>query len=600
MHTLTNCVWSVFLLGLLRCSAERSLDGGIQNDNAGMFTPLPNFNTEVMTRDQCELQFTAHCGVRFNVSGSLACAQNQGLAINCSSEATSEEVRNLAIALSRPPLKAVFISLNDGPQVAFENVAPVREQTVVFQLHNCRSPRATKKLAQLRLPHLLEFSVHLCRALDVRRADFWQSAKLRLIQFVNTTLELLEGGTFADLPGLRLLSLERGLFEILKYPEDIRSYIVRLHCGCEFKQFRRWFSANGLMQYANEGQIYRIEYDSWRNEDLGFDDVFLPIDCTEAPLPNKTLVIRSGLYSFSVNEDLYSDPFPSRCENQTKPDDEFLRLSSQPMTNNECAVQLLNQCSSLQRDYSWCMEHWPHDPFVDVDCTDDERVREIREVAKALAHQPPRPTFWAFYGDLPVVASDIAPIRRTIVFFELFNCISRRSTAIPGDFGLTSLLHFIFWQCTDLDVQRDDFKRLKFLRTMTFVNTTIRSLHGDAFSDLLEPSLLSLEAYEYHPFGSKRAEDFDPLYREYLRRLHCGCDFAGFRQWWTNNTLLLHASDIGWAEVYAFRGFATSFPLSRRDIYLPIDCALPIPRSVYDINYNETAFSRHAEPCEAQ
>ncbi|XP_055356306.1 uncharacterized protein LOC129601495 [Paramacrobiotus metropolitanus] len=600
MHPWTNCVWSALLLKLLRYSTGKSLDDGFQNDNAGMFRPLPNFNTELMTRDQCELQFTAHCGVRFNVSGSLACAQNQGLAINCSSQASNEEVRHLAIALCKPPLKAVFISLNDGPLVVFENVAPVREQTVVFQLHNCRSTRATKKLAQLRLPHLLEFSVHNCRALDVRLADFWQSAKLRLIQFANTTLNVLEEGTFADLPGLRLLSLERGLVEMLEYPEDIHNYIVRLHCGCEFKQFRRWFSNSGLMQYANEGQIYRIEYDSWRNEDLEFDNVFLPIDCTEAAFPNKTLAIRSSLYSFSVNEDLYNDPFSSRCENQTKTVDESLSFSSQPMTDNECAVQLLNQCTSMQRDYSWCDEHWPHDPFVDVNCTDDERVRETREVAKALSRQPPRPTVWTFYGNLPVVSSDIAPIRQTIFLFELFNCISSRSTALPGDFGLTSLLHFSIWYCSDLDVERDDFQRLQKLRILTFVNTTIRSLQSDSFSDLTALSLLSLEAYDFNPFSSNPARDFEPRYREYLWRLHCGCDFAWFRQWWTNNTLLLHENDTVWGEVYTFRGFATSSPLSRRDIYLPIDCAIPIPRSVYDVKYNETAYSRHAEPCKVQ
>ncbi|XP_055345160.1 uncharacterized protein LOC129593006 [Paramacrobiotus metropolitanus] len=485
-------VQCVVLLDFLHHSVGKRKGGEVIHDKSGMFSPLPAFNTELMTRDQCELQFTAHCGVRSNVGNSFACAQNQGLAVNCSSEASNDEVRHLAIALSKPPLKAVFISLNDGPQIAFENLAPVREQTVVFQLHNCRLPRATKKLAQLRLPHLLEFSAHHCRALDVRRADFWQSGKLRLIQFHNSTIEFLEEGTFADLPGLRLLSLERGLSEIMEYPEDIRSYIVRLHCGCEFKSFRRWFSASRLMRYANEGQIYRIEYDAWRNEDLGYDNVVLPIDCTEAAFPNQTLFIRSSLDSFSVNEDLYNETFPERCDKDTN--DMFPTFWSEPMTENECRVRELIECSCLLRSYRRCEEQWPRGSFSSrTNCTHAEEVNEIRQLAKALAQQPPRPTVWTIADSVPITTADVAPIRRTIVRFDLFRCTSSRSTTKASDLQLTSLLDYCISDCSDLDVQRDDFQLLPKLRLLIFSNTTIHSLHIGAFSYLSELRLLSLE-----------------------------------------------------------------------------------------------------------
>ncbi|XP_055349890.1 uncharacterized protein LOC129596588 [Paramacrobiotus metropolitanus] len=236
----------------------------------------------------CSSQLT---GGRISVGNSLACAQNHGLAVNCSENATNEEVHTLAIALSQPPLKAVSISLNDGPQITFDNLAPVREQTVLFHLRNCRSSRASDKLAQLRLPHLLEFAAHNCRALDVRRADFWRSSKLRLVQFVNSTLESLEAGTFADLPGLRLLSLERGLSQKELFPEDVQAYLMRPHCGPEFEPFRRWWRVSGLLQQASESAVYRIEYDSWKNEDLGKRDVFVPIDCATASFPNGSATV---------------------------------------------------------------------------------------------------------------------------------------------------------------------------------------------------------------------------------------------------------------------------------------------------------------------
>ncbi|XP_055345188.1 uncharacterized protein LOC129593029 [Paramacrobiotus metropolitanus] len=499
MHSFQILLACVILLG----SAPNSF--GIGRDwhfqKAMTFSPLPDFSTELITRDQCELQFTAHCGVRFNIGNSFACAQKQGLAINCSSEASNEEVQQLALALSKPPLKAVFVSLNDGPQVAFENLAPVREQAVVFQLHNCRSPRATKNLAQLRLPHLLEFSVHHCRALDVRRADFWQSAKLRLIQFANSTIESLEVGTFADLPGLRLLSLERGILEMEIFQADIWTYLVRLHCGCEFKHFRRWFSISGLKQYADEGEIYRIEYDSWRNENLGFNDVFLPIDCAEAPFPNRDVVLHTNLYSFSVNEDLYKEEFPERCENNTKTSDEFPTFSSEPMTQNECtALRELTHCSWLRRNYQSCEEHWPRGHIrSNTSCTTyEDQVREIRQLAKAMALQPPRPAGWTIKGDLPITPADLAPLRRTIVRFDLVRCTSSRSTTIARDFQLTSLLDFGISKCNDLNVQRDDFQRLYYLRMLVFSNTTIRSLQLDAFGYLPALRLLSLEHGLYY------------------------------------------------------------------------------------------------------
>ncbi|XP_055345187.1 uncharacterized protein LOC129593028 isoform X2 [Paramacrobiotus metropolitanus] len=597
MHFLIIFAECVTLLGFLHHTFGKTKNGGFQGNSIGIFSPLPEFNTELMTRDQCELQFTAHCGVRLSVGNSFACAQNQGLAINCSREATNEEVQQLAIALSRPPLKAIFISLNDGPQVVFENLAPVREQAVVFQLQNCRSTRLTKKLAQLRLPHLLEFSVHHCRALDVRRADFWQSAKLRLIQFVNSTIEFLEEGTFADLPGLRLLSLERGLTEINFWEDDVSDFVMKLHCGCEFDHFRRWWRTNGLLKYATEGQVYRIEYDAWRNEELIKSDIFLQIDCVAISSNNGTFVIDDRNDFFSTNEELYTEQLPENCASKTHTTDEFPTFSSEPMTERECRVRQIVQCSFLQRDYGWCEHQWPGGHvYLNTNCSYAVEVREIRQLAQAMALQPPRPTVWTIIGALPVTAADVAPIRRTIVSFDFFKCTSSRSTTKAGDLQLSSLLDYGIWDCSDLEVQRADFQRLSKLRLLMFSNTTIRSLQFDAFGYLPALRLLSLE-HEIYDNALEQSRGFGQRIRDYLWRLHCGCDFAWFRQWWTNNTLLVHAYDNDAGEVYAFRDYARSYPLFRQNIFLPVDCAKPIPRGAHGINHNETAFSRHVSEC---
>ncbi|XP_055349920.1 uncharacterized protein LOC129596615 [Paramacrobiotus metropolitanus] len=608
MLSSVNVLTCAVLLALLHSSAGKSKDGDeFNSDSDGVISPLPDFNTEPMTRDQCELQFTAHCGVRTNIGNSLACAQNHGLAINCSDAAPIEEVHKLALALSQPPLKAVSISLNDGPQISFDSLAPVRRQTVVFHLRNCRSSRATKKLAQLRMPHLLEFGAHDCRSLDVRRADFWPSIKLRLIQFVNCTLESLETGTFADLPGLRLLSLERGFSQMELFPEDVQAYLMRLHCGGEFEPLRRWWRVNGLLQQATEGSVYRIEYDSWKNEDMSKSDVFLPIDCAATPFPNGSASVDFTMEVFSVNEGLRPG-LGDRPFNWTEIVDEFPTFSTEPVTETECQILSIAKCYYLQRRPLRSCKNYPFTPEKvegqpEPDCSGAAQKREMRELALGMAKQRLRPTELVIGQEWNITSADLAPIRRTIVVFDVGGCTGSRATQTADELRLSSLLHFGIMECSDQVVQRSDFQRLPKLREILFSNTTLRSLEFDAFGALPDLRLLVPEFDFFYMNGSDYSDavtenlDLPPRIVDYVWRLHCGCDFAWFRQWWTNNTRLLHGQLTHAGEAWAFRDFVSNQPYYREDIFLPIDCAQPIPRVAASINTTETAFSRHAEPC---
>ncbi|XP_055347871.1 uncharacterized protein LOC129594999 isoform X2 [Paramacrobiotus metropolitanus] len=595
----SNSVLLAVLLVLLHSAAVKSKGDEPYSDHGGMFVPLPDFNTELMTRDQCELQFTANCGVRTDVGNSFACAQNHGLAINCSGKATNEEVHQLALVLSRPPLKAVSFSLNDGPQITFDNLAPVREQTVVFHLRNCRSSRATKKLAQLLMPHLLEFSVHDCRALDVRRADFWPSSKLRSIQFANSTLESLEAGTFADLPGLRLLSLERGFRQMELFPEDVQAYLMRLHCGGEFEPFRLWWGVSGLLQQATEGSIYRIEYDSWKNEDLSKNDIFLPIDCAATPFPNGSAAIDFTMEVFSANEWLQAEKFCEDCANLTATNDAFPTFSSEPVTETECQILTIVRCYSVHRNFHSC-KNYPFTPAKvegqpEPDCNGAVQKREIRELATAMAKQRLRPTTLTMSQRWNITAADVSPVRRTMVNLYVFGCTDSRTTQIPRELRLNNLLYLEIMSCSDQAVQRSDFERLPKLRQLMFSNTTMVSLEMDAFSALPDLRLLVPEGdFFYRALVEGR---FPQRARDYVWRLHCGCELAWFRQWWTNNTRLLHGVQTEAGEVWAILNYVRSDPLMRADVFLPIDCAQPFPRVAESINVTETAFSRHAEQC---
>ncbi|XP_055355903.1 uncharacterized protein LOC129601188 isoform X1 [Paramacrobiotus metropolitanus] len=332
------------------------------------------------------------------------------------------------------------------------------------------------------------------------------------------------------------------------------------------------------------------------------NDVFLPIDCAATPFPNGSASVDFTLEVFSVNESLlFTDPekLPYRQVNSTETGDEFPTFSSEPVTETECQILSIAKCYPLQRRLRSC-KNYPFKPekiegHPEPDCSGAAQVREIRELAMAMAKQRLRPTTLIISQHWNVTAADVAPIRRTIVSLDVGGGTGSRVTEIPHELRLSSLLYFGILSCSDLVVQRSDFERLPKLRELLFSNTTLRSLQFDAFGALRDLRLLVPEGdFSYRALVEG---GFSKRVLEYVWRLHCGCDFAWFRQWWTNNTRLLHGEQTEAGEVWAFSNYIRSDPLMRADVFLPIDCAQPIPLTAQSINVTETVFSRHAEPC---
>ncbi|XP_055340895.1 uncharacterized protein LOC129589975 isoform X2 [Paramacrobiotus metropolitanus] len=568
--------------------------------------PFPIFSAEPMAHDQCRLQYTDNCWSRENTLS--WCISSPVLNINCNSSATSHEIQQMAENFAQPPLRPVLVDLDDGEQVTSENMAAVRDQVVLLSLSNCVSARTTGKLSSLRFPNLLEFSLGSCYNLKIRRSDFWQSMKLRFIEFFNGTIQSLEKDTFADLPALRVLSLEAGLASISTFSAEIRTYLKELHCSTAFEWFRRWWDNKHLLKSANYSEVYQMYPSAWGNHALNKSEMYLPIDCAAKPFPTGTSSIDFSQERFSVNDDLYHEKW--RPGDTADADDRYPEFSIKPLSAEECVIQKLSQCyPSTCEDEQYRKNYITYQISfkTDTDCrTNLSRSDRIQRVVNALIRLPIRPVTLEVDGRVPVLFAEMAPLRKRIIQYHLLED-AERGTAKLRDLYLTNLIEFMATNCSDLDIRKIDFERSKKLRQIMFHNTTIQTLEEGSFTDLpsltflsLEFALKTLRTFEEHLAEGDwwlRPVAFAQRMRDFLFHLHCSCEFAWFRRWWNSNNTVRFSPAVGHGKT----AILTAVPHSQYTFYpadqIPIDCAQPIPLGSEYVNVNQTEFSAHEPVC---
>ncbi|XP_055340927.1 uncharacterized protein LOC129590000 isoform X2 [Paramacrobiotus metropolitanus] len=388
----------------------------------------------------------------------------------------------MAVAMSQPPTKAVKITLYDGDLVIGKNLAAIRERVVILDISNFTSVRTTGKLPKLRLPNVLDFKLHNCYNLEIVRSDFWQSMQLHVIAFANTTIASLERNTFTDLPALQGISLEAYLGTIMNvFNEPMRGFLQRLHCGCEYEWYRKWWATRKMLHQAAKGDIYQTGGNSWDNEERNKTDMYLPINCAIDPFPVDVAAIDFTQESFTVNEDFYLDKWHSGCGNGSENSEEsYPEFSTEPMSSEEIAVSNIAACSyyypSVPNAYNAyglvdiCQE-WEGANFS------DSRVDRIRQVSLSIAKLPPRPVALLIGGNrTSVTFDDLAPIRKQVVRLMVSSCSNSRATKTLAVLRLTNLLEYEIINCDDLDVKNNDFLHSKKLRVIFFTYTTIRTL----------------------------------------------------------------------------------------------------------------------------
>ncbi|XP_055329743.1 uncharacterized protein LOC129582278 [Paramacrobiotus metropolitanus] len=549
---------------------------------------VPMFSPEPMSLSQCALQFTANCQPDYEGYDFTTCPLMAGLEITCNTSATSDEIRQMTISMAKPPLRAVSITFCDGNQVGFENIAPVQRQIFEFALINCVSSRATGKVAALNLPNLLEFDIRNCRDFEVEKADFASSRLIRWIEFVNTTIRVLEKGTFSDLPALRLLSLESQLNTFNEFSGDVREYIKRIHCSCEFKWFRRWWDQRRLLHQAQDFSVYQIQPFHLGNPARNKSYVYLPVDCAADSFPAGTKAIDFAQDGFSINDDADNNKWRGRCNEDTDKEESFPQISIEPLTPEECAIQVIALCGQLavSCDNDTPLTYDIYDEKMlnhSTNCTLGSTADRIRRVATAMIRLPVRPATLALYDKTPVTFDDVKLIRQRILVFNLAVCIKERASQKLQHLRLTNLIEFVLFNCSDLIIQKSDFQFSQKLRIIELRNTTVRALEVNTFSGLPELSALSLEMF------FNRLPAFDQRIRTYLYNLHCSCEFAWYRKWWSNNSALLREAEFG--GIFQLVNAYISFPFQGKNVYVPIDCAQEVPLGPDSVNWNQTEFS---------
>ncbi|XP_055357118.1 uncharacterized protein LOC129602176 [Paramacrobiotus metropolitanus] len=567
--------------------------------------PFPVFSAEPMAHEQCRLQYTTNCYSReYPLSW---CIQSPVLNINCNSNATSQEIQQMAVTFAQPPLRPVLVDLDDGELVTSENVAAVRNQVILLSLSNCVSPRTTGKLSSLRFPNLLDLSLNSCYNLKIRRSDFWQSMKLRVIEFFNGTIQSLEKDTFADLPALRVLSLEAGMASIPTFSPEIRSYLKELHCGMAFEWFRRWWDNKHLLKKANYSEVYQMYPSAWGNHAINESEMYLPIDCAAKPFPTGAPSIDFNQERFSVNDDLYGEKWlPGDVEDA---EDRYPEFSIQPFTAEECAVQQLSYCHPLTCGETFIQGYLTYrlSFTTDTGCYANVSGSErIQRAVNSIMRLPIRPVILEVHHRAPLLFADVAPVRKRIIQFHLYDD-SKRATAQILDLYLTNIVEFMAFHCSDLGIKKTDFERSRKLRQVLFYNTTIQTLEAGTFTDLPSLNFLSLEfnLRRMHTFEEIRAYDewwlrpvmFSQRTRDYLFHLHCSCEFAWFRRWWNSNNTVRLSPAVENDEIVSVMRVPYSEYLFYQAEQVPIDCAHPIPLGSEYVNVNQTEFSVNEPVC---
>ncbi|XP_055340978.1 uncharacterized protein LOC129590029 [Paramacrobiotus metropolitanus] len=303
--------------------------------------------------------------------------------------------------------------------------------------------------------------------------------------------------------------------------------------------------------------------------------------------------------------DVHSDP--KIVATATNPDD-FPNFQAGPLSPEECSVRQISICNPFYAFERDCTGYTAYQISVSEErymgevspvvhqCDADAARADVRKQAAAIARLPLRPVRLTIKGGIPVNGSDVSPIRNQIVIVDVLVSQDPRTTGQLRNLGLINLVHYNTFRCFDLDIKKSDFKASKKLRMIAFFNSTIRTLEAGTFMDLPFLSVLTLEQLHQYVNETKVPATFDQHFRDYLSRLHCNCNFAWFRRWWSTNSALLRTVER--SEIYSFIGAWSNPVITKEEMYVPIDCAEAVPFGQGNVNFNQTEYSLNDDMCE--
>lgn len=186
---------------------------------------------------------------------SANCSDNGMVMINCPAAASeltivTEKIR--VIGKFRPVGFSIF-----SFQVTPEVFAPIRLHVFSLNISVCMDFNVTSELPELQIPNLLAFGLIDCHMLIIRKADFLNNIRIRIITFVNVTIRMLETGTFMNLPHLRHLGLQYDLDQPMSQIQAV--HLFHLYCGCRFSWLRSWLNRHpNLGHFKQSKEIFQL------------------------------------------------------------------------------------------------------------------------------------------------------------------------------------------------------------------------------------------------------------------------------------------------------------------------------------------------------
>ncbi|XP_055344217.1 uncharacterized protein LOC129592251 [Paramacrobiotus metropolitanus] len=276
-------------------------------------------------------------------------------------------------------------------------------------------------------------------------------------------------------------------------------------------------------------------------------------------------------------------------------DEDFPLFSFEQMTDEECGAQFNRHCQS---DITTVHNCTTRTDFRIV-CRSNAPVSVLQRMAVDMAEKPLRLVSIDVEEQL-IARYTFAPLQIQVVKLQLRNCNTERVTWRLSDLNFTSLLDFQLYGCRNLIIEKRDFLASKRLRIILFYNSTIETMQLDSLASLPDLRIVSLEAL----LDEQRYYNFDQSFRNFMRALHCSCEFAWYRAWWRTNTNLRLRAQVG--EVYSFDGRESSGRLEsaefgKEELYHPVNChADQFPLGPEWINYyTQTEYSVNEPTCDA-
>ncbi|XP_055344816.1 uncharacterized protein LOC129592734 [Paramacrobiotus metropolitanus] len=202
---------------------------------------------------------------------------------------------------------------------------------------------------------------------------------------------------------------------------------------------------------------------------------------------------------------------------------------------------------------------------LDVFYTTDVKRQPLKALNNAIKANASHRALKFFLTDGDHMARDVFdPVRLQVVVLCLTDCRGSHTTTRVSRLFLDNLLDYQLFMCNDLVIKKRDFSNMKLLRMIRFRQSTVSSLEVGTFSDLL-PNLQVLSLEYLFNENTMMLDD-----KDYLRKIHCTCEFAWFRRWLTQNQRLLEARAEG--SVYGLPQSWQSEAVAKEELYVPVDC----------------------------